>query len=312
MDIAERIFYFSALPGGRALTPAQLMPLAQNAVEREVSTGELLLAEGTEPDRLFFVAEGAVDMIHGRLVLGTIRPPGVLGVRAIVARVPMPYECRAREPSLLLEVPVDRFLETMEDDFTVWRRQLRFAHADFASRIRQNPKLLQRVIFDVSALPTNREPDLVERMLLIRRTGAFGRGSANALAELAQQLGCVDYEPGQTFFRTGDVATEMFVIIRGHVRVTMPDGEQLELGPGAAFGGPEANAEESRFYTAAAIDEVLALRGQTEALLDVIEDNPEVGAAFLATTARQLLAQDVERMIAAAKARAEAEQAAAQ
>jgi CRP-like cAMP-binding protein len=302
MDLAERMLYFRALPANGMATAEELLPLAESAGEVFIRRGTTVFAENIPPDRLVFLTEGSVSLVRGVLEIDTIQAPGVLGIRAVMAHAPMPYAVLARENLTALEAPIERFLQAMEDDFSVWKRQLRFQNALLVRHIEQSPHtLLGMSRIDLGGLPVERDLDLVERMLLVRRLGFFGRGSVNALAEMAQQLVAVEARAGQAVFRRGEPAVGPWFLLRGEIRGTLADGRTIAFLPGTILGGPEAMADVPHLYDAVATEPSALLRLDLESFFDVVEDNIEIASTFLASTARLVMDMDIERLVKAAQ-----------
>jgi CRP-like cAMP-binding protein len=63
----------------------------------------------------------------------------------------------------------------------------------------------------------------------------------------------------------------------------------FRLGPDSAVGGIDSIAGQPRWYRAIAETDVVALRGSTEVLMDVIEDHPDMGVDMIQSAARVLL-----------------------
>ncbi len=95
------------------------------------------------------------------------------------------------------------------------------------------------------------------------------------------------YKPGEFVFRQGEVGVGMYILLSGHVDVTVEDtslsgtGEQFyitKLGPGDFF-GEIALIEENERRTANAIahDEVALLGFFTPDLSELVERNPVAG-----------------------------------
>lgn len=303
MDLAERLLYFRALPAGGASTAQELMPLAEAATEIFIRRGTTIFAQNEPPERFVCIAEGSAQLSIGGLSLGVISAPGVVGIRAVVARAPMPYAVHALEDISGLEVGGHRFLATIEDDFALWKKQLRFQNAAYVHRALITPEaLLGQTLVDLKGLPTHRDLDLVERMLFVRRIGIFGRGSVNALAELSQHLESQTLEPGEILFRSGDPAKNISFLVHGHLVATLVDGRTVDFLPGTSLGGPESMADLPHFYQAAAKQRSILLSLDLESFFDIVEDNTEMASAFLSGTARVIYEMDVVQMIATARA----------
>lgn len=305
MDLAERLLYFRALPASGAATAQELLPLAEAAREVFLPKGTVVFEQGQSPERFVCLVEGAVALTRGELVLGTLEAPAVVGIRAVLARVPMPYKVRTLGPTSALEVVSDRFLQTIEDDFDLWKRQLRFQNGEMVKRLALFPEAMLGVRrVDLSGLPTHRELDLVERMLLVRRLGFFGRGSVNALAELSQHLVASTVPAGEPIFRRGEPAFGPIFVVRGEASAQLSPDHRVVFVPGSVLGGPEAMAESTYGYDVIAERECALLKLDLESFFDVVEDNTEIASGFLSGAARVVFELDVAQMVARAEAAA--------
>ena len=127
--------------------------------------------------------------------------------------------------------------------------------------------------------------------MLIRRPGSpFERSSLEALARLARSTPEVRFRPGDVLWRAGDPSDYALILVAGTIACSTPDGRELfRAGPGYPLGNLERFTDEPRWFTATAETDVLALRGETEAFLDLIEDHFDMALAFISTMARNLL-----------------------
>ncbi len=303
MDLAERLLFFRSMRAGGVATTQELLPLAESAREIFLPRGTTVFTQDSPPERLVFLTEGAVRLVRSGLVIDTLRAPGILGIRAVMARAPMPYSVQTLEDMAAMEAPIERFLQNVEDDFNVWKRQLRFQNASLVQHIEQSPhSLLGLRLIDLTGLPVHRELDLVERMLLVRRLGFFGRGSVNALAELSQQLVASQAETDQVLFRRGEPSMGPWFLLRGKLRGTLADGRTVAFLPGSILGGPEAMSETPHLYDAVATEPASLLHLDLESFFDIVEDNVEIASSFLSNSARLVLDLDIDQLVRKARA----------
>ena len=73
-----------------------------------------------------------------------------------------------------------------------------------------------------------------------------------------------------------------------HGRIVQ-NGVEFDAGPGTPLGSSEAMAELPRWYDAVATTPIVALLGNSEALLDVLEDNYQMARDYLAMWAKATL-----------------------
>jgi CRP-like cAMP-binding protein len=76
----------------------------------------------------------------------------------------------------------------------------------------------------------------------------------------------------------------------GSVRGHTPEGLDFQLGAGDIVGGVDMVAEQPRWFDANAQEDMVALSFNREGLIDLLEDQPELGFDFLRLMAMTLLA----------------------
>jgi CRP-like cAMP-binding protein len=287
----ERLLYLKSLPTLSGLPAAELASLADRAVERFFSKGAVLLREGRAVNAIYLVVEGALAVRRRGRFVTRVGPGAGVGGLGLFARDPEGAQVLAEEDTLTLELDTDTLLEVLEDRFPVLLHVLR----DIA---RQVVDLIIRLRLDPTAgappfqLPVDPagELDLVERIFFLRKMAVFERASINALAELSRQTTQVRFASGITLWREGDPAPGVYLMLSGTVRATSEGrGLDFRFGAGSAVGAVEATADLPRFYDAVTETEVVALQGNSEALIDVFEDNFEMAMDYLAVLARFML-----------------------
>lgn len=294
MDITERLLYLRSLPAGSELSPDLLLQLASQATEQTYDA-EALVARQDEPiTRILFVMHGTATLRQDDLVLGLARPPGAVGVLPLLAGVELPFDLRAETDLVTLEVDAEAYLELIEDHFELWLALLRVTYARLLAHQQRHPQLFTSGHPFFTTSPLARSPGLVDRILMMRRSGLFGPSSVNALAEVAQQLELVSLDAAQTLYQDGDASDAIYVLFAGALEFqATSDGSRTRIEPGASFGGPEALAERPRWGTVVALAPSHLLRLSVEILLDVMEDNTEMALAYLQTVSRALLELDL-------------------
>jgi CRP-like cAMP-binding protein len=73
-----------------------------------------------------------------------------------------------------------------------------------------------------------------------------------------------------------------------------PRGHRFRFGPESVVGGIDAIASEPRWYGATAETDLVALRGEVSHLIDVIEENPDMGLDMLRSASRVLADLDAK------------------
>lgn len=94
----HRVELFAGIPG------RVLAAVAEGAVERRLSTGELLMEEGAVEAHLYAVVEGRVKVHRGDRTLVGLGPGTSVGELAVLVPAPRAASVTALEPTLVLRV----------------------------------------------------------------------------------------------------------------------------------------------------------------------------------------------------------------
>ena len=295
----ERLLYLRTLPTLGQLPPSELASIAHFTRERTFRKGQLLLREGEPAGSVFFLVDGSVSLSRGGRAIRKVEAPFAVGFLAVLAKDPNGMAAIADVDTLALELGADELLDAFEDNFSLLETGIRQMSKQLAEAQRELELrgMLQRDEPVETPYPDH-EIDLVERLVLLRRGGPYRECSLDALVELARRADEARYEPGDVLWRDGDPANWGMHIVHGVVRCVGDGGaREFRLGPGSVIGYIETNGGLPRGYDAVAESRVVGLRGESEVFFDVIEDNFELGMAFVGFMA-QLLTRLYERMAA--------------
>jgi CRP-like cAMP-binding protein len=130
---------------------------------------------------------------------------------------------------------------------------------------------------------------------LLGKTALFGSLADADRAAIAARMRRVDFTPDQMIFSRGDPGREIYLVLEGRIRLSIPssDGRELSFahaGPGSVFGEIATLDGGERTAGATAISKVQAMALPQRAMLDLIENNPKVATAairFLCTRLRE-------------------------
>jgi CRP-like cAMP-binding protein len=295
----ERVLRLRQLEFLGELPAADLAPLAEHAHERFYARGTPLSRRDEPATALHVVIAGRVDVYHEECLVEQIHPGGAVGALALLARSDDGLDARATLDTLTLELPGEALFDAMEDRFLLFRHVLRaVSRRIVALTLRSGPANVRASASLPDRVPLHapqRTLDLVERILLLRGMEPFRRSSVNSLAELARGLHEVRFERDVTLWSTGDPSEHVLLVVDGMIEASASEhGLRFELLPGQPVGNLEGLAELPRWFEARTLTPVLALRGRSDDLLDIFEDNFRMGRDFLAALAR-LLQRQIER-----------------
>ncbi len=122
----HRVRLFAGIPG------RVLAAVAEVAVERRVSKGEVLIEEGAVEAHLYAVVEGRVRVHRGDLTLVELGPGSTVGELAVLMPAPRTASVTALEPTLVLRVDQAVLDELLVD----WPELAQGVIAELVSRLR--------------------------------------------------------------------------------------------------------------------------------------------------------------------------------
>ena len=306
----ERLIYLRTLPSFGTLPPSELAHMAHNTHERYFKRGARLLEEGREAAHVYFIVEGTVSTRRGGRIMQLIEPPWALLFLPGLGKDPQGTNRLAETYRGALVIIADDLLDAMEDNFSLLEAGIRQMSKQIAE---QQERLESRGLLSRTE-PTPGPPvpyplDLVQRLVLLRRNGPFRKASLDPLSELARRYVEVRYEPGSILWRAGEPSDWGLHLVHGVVACSAPDGKRsFRMGHDSVLGLSEALGRAPRSYDAVAETQVVGLRAETENFIDMLEDNFDIGLAFMRFLAT-LLTQLYEREAAADAASIEAAQA---
>lgn len=155
------------------LGPDDVDALATEMGETRHAGGTTVFRMGDLPDRVYIVREGSVELtreLHGRRVtLQLLHPGDVFGDIPLFARMPLPFDARALEDSVVLSV----------DSLTLWRV------------LEQRPRLAHRWMVSVAlrmAEVQGRLVDLLAGGLQAQLASLLVREAERGRVHLSQQM----------------------------------------------------------------------------------------------------------------------------
>jgi CRP-like cAMP-binding protein len=278
---------------------APLAALAAHVATVRIPAGTELHSPTEPVSDTYLVVEGELVV---RYLGGRPKPFGPqsgVGILPALAKVDHGYHSWASRDSVALTLRIEDMLEVYEDHFELMHASLRaLAREGIELRRQLRPHAgFSNVMLESPTCPV--QPlDLVERVLCLRRNFGLGHSHVDELAELARGASEVRYAAGTPLWAAGAPAESMLLMMCGSVRGHTPEGLDFQLGAGDIVGGVDMVAEQPRWFDATVQEDMVALSFNREGLIDLLEDQPELGFDFLklmATTLLSLRAQVVER-----------------
>jgi CRP-like cAMP-binding protein len=136
LNLVEKVIALEAVDLLNNLSPEQLSRVALIAREESHPTGKVILDPRTEPDALYVVLDGTVEIARNEEVLHTARQNEVIGAWALFDSDPLPMTARTAEPCRLLRISREDFFDLLSDNMEI-------TAAIFSTLVRRFRKLVE-------------------------------------------------------------------------------------------------------------------------------------------------------------------------
>jgi len=289
-DLTERILYLRTIPLVASLSQPVLKIVANAARDETFAPGEYLMREGRPVDSLHLILSGRVTMTRKGKLVGTLYPPHSVGLLDVLARGDGSCDAMADDLTTSLAIDAEALMEMMEDHFELLRAVVRYLCEGMLVEMKALPAgaLGSRLAGELFDIP-DRELDLVERMVFLRRLTGFRAANLNSIAMLARHVSEVRCPAGERFWSIGDAANLNLFVMRGTVRCTAADGRVWSAGPGNAIGGIEGVAHQPRWYSLEAETDFVGLWLAVASFERVLDDDFGLAQTFIGNVSGQLV-----------------------
>ena len=291
LELTERILLLRSVPTLHNVPANALAQLAASLRPVAFRRGETLLREDEPPSSFFLVTTGTVTLRRKGKRFGTVRGPGGVGFLSFLARNAGGTSAVAENFVEALEVQADAMAEIFEDHFPVLLGTIRFVAQRLIAENKVTPPppyVPPAVSFD--ALIGDSPLGIVERIFLLRRMRAFTEANVNSLAALARKMVELRPSAGEVLWRAGERAEHSFFVVKGMLDLTWNEGKSVQqIGPGYVVGGAESLVSLPRWNDLVTAEPVIVLRGTRDGIIDLFEDDHELGLKFLSMLATLLV-----------------------
>ncbi|CAN5918435.1 hypothetical protein BH11MYX4_BH11MYX4_43220 [soil metagenome] len=291
LELTERILRLRAVPTLSGLPGSELAQLAASLRSVAFRRGEVLLREDEPPRSFFLITSGTVTLRRKGKRIGTVRGPGGVGFMSFLARNAGGTSAVAEGFVEALEVQADAMGEIFEDHFPVLLGTIRSVALRLIEENKVTPPppyVPPTISFDAAV--GDHPLGIVERIFLLRRMRAFSEANVNSLATLARKM--IELRPGagEVLWKAGDRAEHSYFVVKGMLHFTWNEGKFVqEIGPGYVVGGAESLTSLPRWNDLVTAEPVIVLRGTRDGLIDLFEDDHELGLKFLSMLATLLV-----------------------
>jgi CRP-like cAMP-binding protein len=291
LELTERILRLRGVPTLRTLPPQDLAQVAASLRPVAFRRGETLLREDEPPTSFFLLNTGTVTLRRKGKRFGTVRGPGGVGFMSFLARHAGGTSAVAENFVEALEFQAETMEEIFEDHFSVLLGTIRLVAQRLIEENKVTPPppyVPPAVSFD--SMIGDNPLGIVERIFLVRRMRAFSEANVNSLATLARKMIEVRPPAGEVLWRAGDRAEHSYFVVKGMLDLTWNDGQSVQkIGPGYVVGGAESLVSLPRWNDLVTAEPAILLRGARDGLIDLFEDDYELGLKFLSMLATLLV-----------------------
>ena len=242
--------------------------------ENEKSGG--LFSKGA---RMYLLLDGEVGLMIRNKFFGVVKAGDIFGELAVIASLPRSATAMAKTDCKVLSLDDKQFHAGLQKT------------PEFALMLMSN--MAQRMRLSIAKLgASSSAAPPVERSNVIDR---------KMLAELARELGGqppVPYAPGKTIISAGATGASMYVVLDGHVTISMGARVIERVGPGGIFGEIALVDRSARAADAIAEPQCSRITIGRNDFIALVTAKPVFGALLLKSLAErmQYLAQQVAHM----------------
>jgi CRP-like cAMP-binding protein len=251
----------------------------ESAGKRErVAAGTKFFAENEKDGRIFFhrdkvyfLVEGEVSLVHGRESIGTVTVGQIFGEMTAITQLPRTASAVAKTGCTVIALDDKQFRAGLA-------RQPRFALMLMSIMIGRLRETIGRL----------RVTDALRGSDALEQSAAF---EPKRLAELVSKLSDdppVYFDRRKPIVQEGQAGTRMYVVLEGTVAVFLGGKVVERLGPGGVFGELALVEQQPRLASVSAETDCSLQPVNRAAFLALVESSPEFAASLLTKLAERL------------------------
>ncbi len=231
--------------------------------------------------RMYLLLEGEIGLMIRNKFFGVVKPGDIFGELAVIADLPRSATAMAKINCRMLSLDEKQFHAALE-------KKPEFALMLMSTMVQ---RLRQSIVkLDAASRPAARAP--AERSDILDR---------KALAGLQRELAAqepVEFPAGKVIMSAGAVGAFMYVVLEGHVAISVRNSVVERVGPGGVFGEMALVDRSARAASASAETDCTLLAINRTDFLKLVKAKPAFGASLLKSIAvrMQQLAQQVAQL----------------
>ena len=298
----ERLLVVKSLPGALDLAPETVAPLASRLRERVLRKGEYLFRAGEPAVTFFLIIDGSVSVVCPDGKVEKAGPGEAVGFIQVFARGSGRFDATADERTLVLEGSARALRDAFGSNFVLARNAIDKLSNRILDKLQEDSQLMVEPRCETGLRCPARKLDLVEKLILICRSGPYRGYNMDGLMETARRSVERRLAPGEILFRRDEPARIGHFIAEGELDCIDARGNRFTVACGQSLGELEALAGRPHWFDAVARIPCTLLSIDVQALLDILEDRSDMVLDALADLANALL--EIEGAAALARTQA--------
>jgi CRP/FNR family cyclic AMP-dependent transcriptional regulator len=133
---------------------------------------------------------------------------------------------------------------------------------------------------------------MIEKVLLLKSLSIFSQTPETILTEVAEILEEVEYEKGTNVFKVGDIASSMYIIYKGEIKIHKEGHTLATMHENNFFGELSLLDTDTRSANATANTDVFLLKMNQEPFYELMENRIEVVRGIIKTLCQRLRVQN--------------------
>jgi CRP-like cAMP-binding protein len=235
----------------------------------QVQQGGNFFTENQSSDRMYYLVEGEVSLVHGKKVLDVVKAGEIFGEMAMIGRQPRSATAAARTACRALSLDARQFQSSIQrtPEFALMLmniivNRLRLTAALTAGKAPQEAGALRERVFDAKML-------------------------SDLMAVLDHRLPAHAHL-NKVIMKEGEGGVFMYVVVEGQVAISVKSRIVARIGPGGIFGEMALAAPSSRAATVTAETDCSLLSINRNDFLTLVKSRPDIAVSLFKSAADRI------------------------
>jgi CRP/FNR family transcriptional regulator, cyclic AMP receptor protein len=237
---------------------------------QSVAQGERFFAEGEASEHMYLLLEGEVGLLRGKRSIDVVKPGEIFGEMAAITQQPRSASAIAKSACRVIALDAKQFQRAIQKtpQFVLMLMSI----------------MINRLRLADAMAGTRNLPDWGAKDDTRMFDDALMHELLDALPERPPQR----FTAGQTIMKEGESGIFMYVVLRGHVEVSIKSKVVERVGPGGVFGEMALVDQSPRAASAITDGNCSLLAINRNDLLALVEAKPAFAVSLLKAVAERL------------------------